>query len=76
MVETEEGGTELWLELFGDQVREKLDNEERANKKMLSETGNGCPNTQTLTSNRRGTQTLEEQVERRVISWLFFFSNS
>ena len=39
MVETEEGGAVLQLELCGDQVTAG----ERANEKMLSETENGTP---------------------------------
>lgn len=77
MVETEEGGTVLQQELFGEQGCERKTGQGgKANEEMLSETGNRHPNAPTLTSNRRGTQTLEGQVERIMIQWLLFPSNS
>lgn len=44
----------------------------KANEKMLSETENKHPKAQTSTSNRRGTQILEKQIECGMIHQLFF----
>lgn len=70
MVETEEGGTELQLALFGDQVCVR-ENRTTRDEPMrgYSQMAGGHPKAHTSASDRRGTQILQKQVEHIMTQW-------